>query len=320
MFALVKSLMEETIYFVTVSRDDRIEMILPIQKSVLSKRNIKFHTITFPKHKHIVLSGALINYEVMTKEDFIGMLDSLRSYDQFNWSFMEFTGISENSDLFNIFLADEKWLVQYTENAYFDCLNGSFEKSLSKKFLRNIKRLAQRIELEQGPVSVRFIHDPHGLQDAYKIFLDLESSGWKGENGTNSAIKHSHRLVSFYQDLICQFSEDGSLLINILYINSHPAAAQLCVKTANVWYILKIGYEEKYREYGAGNLLMLKFLEHASTDHDISEINLVTAPEWADRWHLQKRNVYNFRHYNSNLKGRFAKEIMRAKKVLDEII
>ena len=49
---------------------------------------------------------------------------------------------------------------------------------------------------------------------------------------------------------------------------------------------------------------MLAFLERVSAQPGITELNLVTSPAWADRWHLNKRPVFAVQHFNNNIKGR----------------
>lgn len=139
--------------------------------------------------------------------------------------------------------------------------------------------------------------------------MDLEASGWKGDKGKKTAIRHHADLVAFYKELQRSFSADNSFAVNILEIGDEAAAAQLCIRCGAVWYILKIAYQDDLGKYGSGNILMLEFLQQASLDHEVTEVNLVTSPPWADRWHLEKRHVYCYRHFNMSIKGQLARAI-----------
>lgn len=316
MASLQRHLMDEPLVFVVLRRHGRVAIILPLQLRSGGAAGFKHRFISFPYHNHIVLSDALIDPSVAEERDLARLFAFLETQKEFKWNHMRLNGMVEGSLLHGALVASGYEPEQTSFNAYFDWPTGKYDATLSKKHIRNTRRLTQKAESELGPVQVRFVSGPAELPDALETFFELEASGWKGEKGTSTAIKNDERLIVFYRDLLTRFSEDKSFQINLLEINGVPAAGQMCIRCGSVWYILKVGYNDRLKQYGAGNALMLACLERLSQDAEISELNLVTSPAWADRWHLNKRPVYSLQHFNRGIGGRMLKALRDSKRKL----
>lgn len=314
MYALQKWLIEVPLYFIVLHKHGEVVLILPLQLNHSNGFNIRNQIISLPAHKHSAHSDVLLNSELATKNDVRRAIDYFTQKKGIQWSHLLIDKISSKSDFLGIIQESDAHFSTKSESAYFDWPSGKFDENLSKKFIKNIRRLGKRAEKEKGALEVSFVNNADFLEDACETFFDIEASGWKGEEGTSTAIKYHPELVSFYKELLVQFSTDRSIQINILNISGQAAAGQLCIKLRNTWYILKVAYQECLKSYGVGNLLMLKFLEETSMDNSMAEVNLVTAPEWADRWHLNKRPVYCVQYFNSGTRGRLAKAFLHSKK------
>ncbi|MDG2048968.1 MAG: GNAT family N-acetyltransferase [Myxococcota bacterium] len=316
MAALQERLIEEPLYFVVLGRRDQAAAILPLHLQTLTKAGIKHSYLSFPHHNHVVLSDALIDTDLIGDEDFRDVLYFLEHQQEVHWDYIQLSGIYARSPLITWLKRSGLELEEFSANAYFDWDAGPFDTSLSKKFIKNIRRLATKAEQEQGALGTRYINDRESLPAAFEIFLELEASGWKGEVGTSTAIKHSPDLVSFYRQLLDTFCGDGAFQINLLEINGVPAAGQLCVSSGQSWFIMKVAYNDDLKRYGPGNILMLDFLEQVSTAAGFTEVNLVTSPPWADRWHLKKRPVYATQYFNGTIKGRLTEVVQHSKDVI----
>lgn len=320
MVSLQSFLIGQPLYFVVLQRRGKVTMIMPLHPRSFNRVGIKHNYLSFPHHKHVVLSDALIDSKRVEQEDFKKILNFLETQRELKWDYIKLSGLYELSPLRELFIQADLHMAEVSSNAYFDWKNGPYDASLSKKLIKNIRRLSSRAEKEQGPIQVRFVNDIESLPGALDVFLELEASGWKGESGTSTAIKSDPQLMIFYRELLDRFSRDGSFQINLLEINGIPAAGQMCIRCCRVWFILKIGYNDGLKQYGVGNILMLAFLEHASADPACSELNLVTSPAWADRWHLKKRQVYSGAYYNSNIRGRLVQLAKHSNKKLKGIL
>lgn len=320
MFLLLKWLIKDPVYFLVLHKNEKIALILPLQERQETNAGVRQQYFSFPTHNHIVLSDALINAEMVGEEDFKHLITNLTHHTDVHWSYLQLNSLSASSDFLRAAQACDFHTSETSSSAYFDWPNGNFDETLSKKFIKNIRRLGKRAENKEGLVEAFFVNEASALDQAFETFLDLEASGWKGESGTSTAIKHHSDLVSFYRDLAASFSRDGSFQINILEIGGRPDAAQMCIRVSSTWYILKVAYLEEMKVYGAGNLLMLKFLEYASDEAAITEVNLLTSPAWADRWHLKKRPVFCLQYFNSSVKGRLTEAYINTKNKMKALI
>jgi hypothetical protein len=313
MHALVKWLIAGPVFFVTVRKSDRTVLILPLQAGKVVKGGVRHSFLGFLDHTHIVLSDLICDRSQVSSFELESLVGFLSKQKLVDWSVLFLNGYTEDSQLFGLLGEADEVQREKSRNAYFRLRNGDFEEGLSKKFIKNIKRLEKKAVKEIGKVSASFDRNSQNSSTRFDMFMDLEASGWKGEKGTSTAIKHDPALVSFYREIVQSFSENNACSINLLDIEGTPVAGQLSIRCGSVWYILKVAYEESMKLYGVGNLLMLKLLEFASSDESVDEINLVTAPEWSRRWHLQTRPVFGYQHFNSNFKGRVSRVIADAR-------
>lgn len=135
-------------------------------------------------------------------------------------------------------------------------LDGSFEdyeRGLSRNRRKGLRRHRRKLE-ERGPVSLT-VHDGSErldglLQQAFRI----EASGWKGEGGT--AISSRADTLRFYTDIARWASDEGWLRLAFLSVGDRPIACDYALEHDGSWYSLKAGYEDGYRLYGPGALLL----------------------------------------------------------------
>ena len=320
MAALQERLIEQPIYFVVLKRGSHVVAILPLQLRKMTKAGITIDHLSFPHHSHVVLSDALVDLKQVGETDFEAILDFLEQQSEFRWDEIQLVGIERRALIREWLARCGIELEEVSSSAYFDWPEGSFDTNLSKKFIKNIRRLASKSQEECGPLCTRWVNDQRSLPAAFEEFLELEASGWKGEQGTSTAIKHSPDLVRFYRQLLDSFGEDGAFQINLLEIGGIPAAGQMCVSSQHSLFILKVAYNDDLRKYGPGNILMLNLLELLSGGSAFRELNLVTAPVWADRWHLNKRSVFAMQHFNRNVAGRLSKAMMYSRRILKDVI
>ncbi len=157
---------------------------------------------------------------------------------------------------------------------------------LSTKFRRNLRRKMKRAS-EVGEVTFSFVGPEHDQEGAFSCFLEVESSGWKGERGKGTAIDLDDRLKRFYGGLLGPMG-DGGCQINLMTIDGTCVAAQFCIVTGGILQILKIGFAEDFRSLSPGELLLFKALEWAQESSRIDTVSFVTDPPWLSRLPVQR--------------------------------
>jgi len=187
------------------------------------------------------------------------------------------------------------------------------------KLRRNLARLRRRLAGE-GIVRSERVRDGQALASAWERFLEVESSGWKGADGTGTAIRDDTVLRGFYRallDPIALTGADGAdgadnepsgrgglrPVIDLLWLDEHCIAAQLGLEANGCLSLLKIGYDERHAACAPGSLLLEDALSLARDD-GLHTLSLVTGPTWAERWHPERRTLWHAVRYTNSIGGR----------------
>ena len=128
---------------------------------------------------------------------------------------------------------------------------------------RNDMKVARSRAEKIGPVEVLF-HSPTTsteLDPLLDEFFAIEADGWKGRAGTALALSRQGVFIRAYA---AAAAREGLLSIGVLTIGNEPAAAQLGVALDGRFWLMKIGYRERFAEAAPGRLLQLESIAHAA--------------------------------------------------------
>ncbi|MDX1756599.1 MAG: GNAT family N-acetyltransferase [Marinobacter sp.] len=198
-------------------------------------------------------------------------------------------------------------------NTFFKTRNEQDLTALSKKHLKNINRFERRLLKENGNLEYEY---QNVSEDGIEAFLDIENSGWKGEAGTQSSILSEPLAAAFFRNVARAFTETGQLLLSFAQVNGRRISGQFGILAGDRHYLLKISYHPEYSDYSPGNLLLRSTLQKAAELATVDEVNLVTGPPWADRWHPETLTVYTVTLYSYSLRGLFEYGLLRLKDVI----
>jgi CelD/BcsL family acetyltransferase involved in cellulose biosynthesis len=166
------------------------------------------------------------------------------------------------------------------------------------KFRSHLRRARRQLE-EQGALSLRHCStaDPAALEQ----FYDLEASGWKGAEGT--AIKCDPRTRQFYDAVAQSAAQQGYLSLDFLELNARPIAAHLGFNFRGRYLLVKAGYDESYRRYGPGQLLVNEILAQ-TPQRGLHEFDFVGPATWDEsRWASARRTGYRIFIFRNNWYG-----------------
>jgi CelD/BcsL family acetyltransferase involved in cellulose biosynthesis len=181
-------------------------------------------------------------------------------------------------------------------------VSGSFRRNIRRK-LRNLKSL--------GTVSFESASKKTDLARAFAEFVRTEASSWKGTART--ALLYDHARRHFYEELTAKLAATNKCIIDTLRLDGEPIAAQYGVVTGNTYYLLKIGYNPKYKGQSPGALLLDHTLQVYSGHPMIRKISFVTGAKWNDDWAPQKLSVFNHYVYPETMKGALGLILHRVK-------
>jgi len=137
-------------------------------------------------------------------------------------------------------------------------LTGGFDaywSSRSKKLVQNIGRYERRLRTDGMSMRLERIETPEQMGEAVARYATLESSGWKGTQGT--AVRIGDTQGDFYQDLMLRMATSGKACVYELWLGDRLAASRLCLVGGDgVAIMLKTTYDETLSKYSPGRLLL----------------------------------------------------------------
>lgn len=190
------------------------------------------------------------------------------------------------------------------DRAYCDVADPDSLNSLSTKHLRNISRLTRKAGREFGSVRHITVAGSDAARDGLDLFTEVEASGWKGPDGTATSLSCQPTARGFYKAVLERFGRAERARVDVLTIDDQPAAAQFAIRCGSVWNLLKVGFDETFSSCGPGNILLKRFIEHMVGDPEITQVSLVTAPDWARRWHMDLDPTFEVTLFAETLSGR----------------
>ena len=129
---------------------------------------------------------------------------------------------------------------------------------VSKSIRKNVKRLMRKLE-ELGDVRWECSHQQSDYDFLAAEFLRIESSGWKGREGT--ALASSDETKSFYLDLIRRSASANKARFLTLYLNDQPIAMLSDIQSGLTVYSYKTAFDDAFSQYSPGLQVEVKNIE-----------------------------------------------------------
>ncbi len=123
---------------------------------------------------------------------------------------------------------------------------------INKERWAAVQRRRRKLEREHQP-TFRCVEEPYDSARQLQQYLEIEASGWKGRRGT--AILCSPAMERFYRSIARSFEVAGALRFSEIAIKERPIAFELQLQHAGRLFVLKRGYDERYRRLGPGMVL-----------------------------------------------------------------
>ena len=162
----------------------------------------------------------------------------------------------------------------------------SFEEYMAERpaRLRNtIARKQRKLEREHG-YDIRLFTDQN-LDQAIADFTAVYNASWKAKE----------LFGGFIEGLVQRLSEAGWLRLAILYIEGQPVAAQFWFVVSGKASIFKLAYDEAWKRYSPGSILISYLMEYVIETDKVEEIDFLTGndaykADWMserrERWRL----------------------------------
>jgi hypothetical protein len=161
-------------------------------------------------------------------------------------------------------------------------------EALGGKKLKELRRQRHRLE-QHGPVAFDIARTPGDVRPALEIFLQLESSGWKGQRGT--ALIQDAGDAAFIRRAAPALAETGQCEIVTLRAGATPVAAGIVLRHQDRAFFFKLGIDERFAKYSPGVQLTCELTRHlcadpliASADSTASADHPMINPIWRGRF------------------------------------
>lgn len=173
--------------------------------------------------------------------------------------------------------------------------------SLSARRRQDYRRARRRLE-QEGRVEVDIrCSSEASVADELAEAMRVEAASWKGRAG--SSLLNNESMRSFFQRLTLRLARRQALRMCFLRLNGTAVAAQICVEQDRRWWVLKIGYDERWAALSPGVQLMWDVLRHAFERGLRSFELLGTAEEWLRIWTRSERAYRTLVFYPYNVRG-----------------
>lgn len=178
-------------------------------------------------------------------------------------------------------------------------LDGDFQsywQQRPKSLRKNITRYNHRITRDLGHLDLRITRDPTTIPSAVDRYGILESGGWKGVRGT--AIHPDNQQGLFYRALLHEYATTDEAAVFELYHEDRLVASRLTVRNATTLVILKTAFDEDYKPYATGRILLYRMLEHLFSEKELGSVAFYTnATSEQLQWATESRPAYNVSFY-----------------------
>ena len=128
-----------------------------------------------------------------------------------------------------------------------------------RKLIQNMRRYLRRLQSEDGTERLDVISAPEAIAAAVDRYAALESSGWKGREGT--AVSSDNPQGRFYAEAMSQFAARGEALVYELWLGDDLLASRMLLLRGDMVVMLKTAFHEQFERFAPGRVLLLRTLE-----------------------------------------------------------
>lgn len=314
-YSAVSEYLLDDIIYIAAYREQQLVAVFPLQLQWRKRYGIAHRVLALPLRNQIDLADFIIDHQHCQPALFSALLQFVASQPDMGWDLLVAEPVRGCSAAAKLLVEAGRLEQDYQRNnTYLACESSEALNALSKKHLKNVRRLQRKLE-QQHP-KIGFSCPAAIAEQGLEAFLTLESEGWKGADGKGTSILLDPALAGFYRRLGELFAEGDDLRTDFIVDDDKPVSGQLALRGGDGWYLLKISYHPDYAAFGPGNILLLNMVEEMASEPAIEQVNLVTGPGWAERWHPSQEPVYTLTHFNRSWRGRLLALLRNAVRTL----
>jgi CelD/BcsL family acetyltransferase involved in cellulose biosynthesis len=172
---------------------------------------------------------------------------------------------------------------------------------VSSRRRQDFRRARRRLN-DHGLVSVDFLSPSREeLDQLLEEAFQVEQANWKGRN--KSAINCRPDLKRFFIAYSRNLFDSGKFIIGSLRLDGKMIAVQLLVEHSKRWWVLKIGYDERWSKYSPGMQLMFEALKEAFYRKLDAFEFLGSDEDWINIWPHKTHRFVSLVYFPYNFSG-----------------
>ena len=298
----------DNIFFCVLRRAGQIVAVAPLERRVTLIAGIRCRSLLFPQDLMHVAAGDFTTARTEHPGEVAqAILEGCASLPELRWDRVCLDLVPENTCCATGFQAlhdrcQVRRFIRYRNHLTLQ----PFDQMLQglSKTTRSRLRNAQNRLTRAGEVRFQTFHSETELTTAVDAFMDVEASGWKGQQGT--AIKCNPPLCAFYRRLAARFGVRKQCDIHALCVNNRPVAALFVLHAGEMATFLKVGYDENYAALSPGNSVFAYAMQYYYENTAIRSVDFISDYPYLNMWHPTRQRVISMAVFDRGLTGSLA--------------
>jgi hypothetical protein len=154
-------------------------------------------------------------------------------------------------------------------------------EGISGKHKKELRRQQNRLA-EEGLLEYVALEEEADVDDWIDDFLQLEASGWKGQQGSAFALEEMSR--KFFETTVKEVFRKNRLMMIALRLNGKPVAMKCNFLSGSGSFAFKIAFDEELARFSPGVLLELE---------NMRRVNAMPQVEWMDSCAVSEHFMIN---------------------------
>ena len=303
--------------FCTIWNNKTLIALFPFEQATVCAGKMTFRTLSLSQNFHYLLPDILVADGHISRATIELALRELKQCG-IKWDVLFFPRVLAGSTAHRIMA---KFRSPFCHRTGADPCNTMpiqdyerIHQSLAGIFRGTLKKAKNKLNRQPAVEFISVSTQPE-IAEAFARFLEVEASGWKGNQGENSAILLDHRLTGFYRDVMEGFAALGQAAINLLKVGDKVIAAQYTLGINDTLYLLKIGYDQEFSKLSPGNLLLEWLMKRCQQEKKYTLINFITSLAWQNSWNPVPVCCYNIFLCNTNRQGLLLTALLYLKRI-----
>jgi CelD/BcsL family acetyltransferase involved in cellulose biosynthesis len=296
---------EQELFIVATYEGNKLVGILPLVRRTRKSKGISYRILCFCNvgmmPRDTIYTDSAHDQELVFRATWDCLFENRSA-----WDMLELANVPEPSP-FHRFVLEAEHVKGYAliQNQGFIApyieLTGTLEDylaSLSKGTRKDLRNHVKHFEESGSSHFVRFFEKPKEIEEGLKHLEIVHNNSWKG----NYASPH---YSLFYQEVTPLLAEKGEVKVAIAFLDDVPIGGAYMLCKNGSYYGCIRDYDQKYKEYAPGILLLDFQLEHLLQEGGRIFDFCGTTYDHKEKFGTGHHNHSTFQIFHTGFKSRF---------------